>query len=152
MKKLTAHDFDQELLILFDAYVHGVIDRRGFLAGAQKFAVAGMSAGALLAALSPNFAQAQQVNPGDARLKTERLTYPSPDGHGAVNGYLARPANVSGPLPAILVVHENRGLNDAVVEGKGAATGGAVGFQEFKLHGGSVFENYSCVAILTRGP
>ena len=111
MKKLTAHDFDQELLILFDAYVHGVIDRRGFLAGAQKFAVAGMSAGALLAALSPNFAQAQQVNPGDARLKTERLTYPSPDGHGAVNGYLARPANVSGPLPAILVVHENRGLN-----------------------------------------
>lgn len=111
MKKLTAHDFDQELLILFDAYVHGVIDRRGFLAGAQKFAVAGMSAGALLAALSPNFAQAQQVNPGDARITTERLTYPSPDGHGTVNGYLARPANVSGPLPAILVVHENRGLN-----------------------------------------
>ncbi|MEY4099125.1 MAG: hypothetical protein RL300_296 [Pseudomonadota bacterium] len=111
MSKLTARDFDQELLILFDAYVHGVIDRRGFLAGAQKFAVAGMSASGLLAALSPNFAQAQQVNPSDARVKTERLAYPSPDGHGSVNGYLARPANISGPLPAVLVVHENRGLN-----------------------------------------
>ena len=111
MTRLTAHDFDQELLILFDAYVHGTIDRRGFLAGAQKFAVAGMSASMLLAALSPNFAQAQQVNPNDPRLKTERLTYPSPDGHGTVNGYLARPAGASGPLPAILVAHENRGLN-----------------------------------------
>lgn len=108
MKKLSAHDFDQELLILFDAYVHGVIDRRGFLAGAQKFAVAGMSASALLAALSPNFAQAQKVNPGDIRLKTEHLAYPSADGHGMVNGYLARPAHASEPLPAILVVHENR--------------------------------------------
>lgn len=111
MTRLTAHDFDQELLILFDAYVHGSIDRRGFLAGAQKFALAGMSASMLLAALSPNFAQAQQVSPNDSRLKTERLTYPSPDGHGTVNGYLARPASASGPLPAILVAHENRGLN-----------------------------------------
>ena len=111
MKRLTAQDFDQELLILFDAYVHGTIDRRGFLAGAQKHAVAGMSASMLLAALSPNFAQAQQVSPDDSRLRTERLAYPSPDGHGTVNGYLVRPANASGPLPAILVVHENRGLN-----------------------------------------
>ncbi|MBA3056388.1 MAG: dienelactone hydrolase family protein [Gammaproteobacteria bacterium] len=111
MKRLTAQDFDQELLILFDAYVHGAIDRRGFLEGAQKFAVAGMTAGMLLAALSPNFAQAQQVPPDDKRLKTERLSYPSPAGHGTVNGYLARPANASGPLPAILVAHENRGLN-----------------------------------------
>ncbi len=111
MKRLTAHDFDQELLILFDAYVHGTIDRRGFLAGAQKFAVAGMSASMLLAALSPNFAQAQQVSPDDPRLKSERLAYPSRDGHGTVNAYLSRPANASGPLPAILVAHENRGLN-----------------------------------------
>jgi len=78
MTRLTAHDFDQELLILFDAYVHGTIDRRGFLAGAQKFAVAGMTASMLLAALSPNFAHAQQVAPDDTRLKTERLAYPSP--------------------------------------------------------------------------
>ncbi|MHB8947962.1 MAG: dienelactone hydrolase family protein [Rhodoferax sp.] len=111
MKRLTAQDFDQELLILFDAYVHGAIDRRGFLEGAQKFAVAGMTAGMLLTALSPNFAQAQQVTPDDKRLKTERVSYPSPAGHGTVNGYLARPANVSGALPAILVAHENRGLN-----------------------------------------
>lgn len=111
MKRLTAQDFDQELLILFDAYVHGSIDRRGFLEGAQKFAVAGMTAGMLLAALSPNFAQAQQVSPDDKRLKTERVQYPSPAGYGTVQGYLTRPANASGPLPAILVVHENRGLN-----------------------------------------
>lgn len=111
MKRLTAQDFDQELLILFDAYVHGTIDRRDFLLEARKFAGAGMSAGMLLTALSPNFAQAQQVSPADPRLKTERLSYPSPDGHGMVNGYLARPANAGGPLPAILVAHENRGLN-----------------------------------------
>lgn len=111
MKRLTAQDFDQELLILFDAYVHGAIDRRGFLAGAQKFAVAGMSASMLLAALSPNFALARQVSPEDPRLKTERLVIPSPDGHGKVNGYLVRPTSASGPLPAILVAHENRGLN-----------------------------------------
>jgi len=111
MKRLTAQDFDQELLILFDAYVHGTIDRRGFLAGAQKFAVGGMSAGMLLAALSPNFAQAQLVKPDDQRLKSGRVAYPSPDGHGTVNAYLVRPASASGPLPAILVAHENRGLN-----------------------------------------
>jgi carboxymethylenebutenolidase len=111
MKRLTAQDFDQELLILFDAYVHGALDRRGFLEGAQKFAVAGITAGMLLAALSPSFAQAQQVSAHDKRLKTERVQYPSPAGYGTVQGYLARPANASGPLPGILVVHENRGLN-----------------------------------------
>ncbi len=111
MNRKTAQDFDQELLILFDAYVHGTIDRRGFLDGAQKFAVAGMTAGMLLTALSPNFAQAQQVRPDDKRLNTERVPYPSPAGSGTVKGYLARPANASGPLPAILVAHENRGLN-----------------------------------------
>ncbi len=111
MTRKTAQDFDQELLILFDAYVHGTLDRRGFLEGAQKFAVAGMSAGMLLTALSPNFAQAQQVPPNDSRLKTERVEIDSPQGTGQVKGYLARPANATGPLPAVLVVHENRGLN-----------------------------------------
>ena len=110
--RLTAHDFDQELLILFDAYVHGSLDRRGFLAQAQKFAKAGVTAAGLLAALSPNFAAGQQVTPGDVRLKTERIAYPSPDGSGTVQGYLARPASAGGsPLTAILVIHENRGLN-----------------------------------------
>ena len=111
MTRLTAQDFDQELLILFDAYVHGTIDRRGFLAGAQKFAVAGMTAGMLLTALSPQFAQAQQVPSDDARIKTERVEFASPNGSGTVKGYLTRPANATGPLPAVLVVHENRGLN-----------------------------------------
>jgi carboxymethylenebutenolidase len=110
--RLTAHDFDQELMILFDAYVHGSLDRRGFLAQAQKFAKAGMSAAGLLAALSPDFAAGQQVPANDARLKIERLGYPSPTGSGTVNGYLARPAGArNAKLPAVLVIHENRGLN-----------------------------------------
>ena len=110
--RLTAQDFDQELLILFDAYVHGSLDRRGFLAQAQKFAKVGITATGLLAALSPNFAAGQQVPKDDARLKTERISYPSPAGNGTVNGYLARPVSAgTKKLPAVLVIHENRGLN-----------------------------------------
>lgn len=111
MQRKTAQDFDQELLILFDAYVHGTIDRRGFLEYAEKFTVAGVTAGMLLTALSPNFAQAQQVSPDDKRLKIERVESPSPVGCGTVKGYLARPANATGRLPGVLVAHENRGLN-----------------------------------------
>lgn len=109
----TAHDFDQELLILFDAYVHGGIDRRGFLDRAQKFATASLSAAGLLAALSPNFALGQQVPKDDARLKTAMVDVPSPTGSGNIKGYLCRPAGAAADakLPAILVVHENRGLN-----------------------------------------
>ena len=110
--RLTAQDFDQELLTLFDAYVHGGMDRRGFLDKAQKFAKAGVTAAGLLAALSPNFAAGQQVRQDDPRLTIERVSYPSPNGTGTVKGYLARPASAgSNKLPAILVVHENRGLN-----------------------------------------
>jgi len=111
MQRKTAADFDQELLILFDAYVHGGIDRRGFLERAQKFAVGGVTASMLLASLSPNFAAAQVVPKDDKRLKTEMLTYTSPAGSGSMKGYLAMPANATGKLPGILVVHENRGLN-----------------------------------------
>ena len=111
-QRLTSHDFDQEVLILFDAYVHGNLDRRGFLNQAQKFAKAGVTAAGLLAALSPDFAAGQQVRPNDARLKTERTSYASPAGSGMMNGYLARPANAaSTKLPAVLVIHENRGAN-----------------------------------------
>ena len=110
--RLSAQDFDQELLILFDAYVHGSLDRRGFLAQAQKFAKVGITAAGLLAALSPNFAAGQQVPKDDARLKTERLSYPSLAGNGTVNGYLARAVSAgANKLPAVLVIHENRGLN-----------------------------------------
>ena len=111
MQRKTAQDFDQELLILFDAYVHGAIDRRGFLDRAQRFAVGGLTAVGLLAALSPNFALAQVVPKNDPRLKTEMLDYASPSGYGTMKGYLARPVNAGGKLPGILVVHENRGLN-----------------------------------------
>jgi carboxymethylenebutenolidase len=111
-QRLTAQDFDQELLILFDAYVHGDVDRRGFLDKAQRYAKAGMTAAGLLAALSPDFAMGQQVKADDARLKTEWITVDSPAGHGKVRGYLARPASVgSSKLPVVLVIHENRGLN-----------------------------------------
>jgi carboxymethylenebutenolidase len=111
MERKSATDFDQDLLILFDAYVHGDIDRRGFLDRAAKFAVGGITAGMLLDALSPKFAEAQQVPKDDKRLKTEYVEYDSPKGYGKMRGYLARPANASGKLPGIIVVHENRGLN-----------------------------------------
>jgi carboxymethylenebutenolidase len=111
MERKTAHDFDQDLLILFDAYVHGALDRRGFLDKAAKYAVGGVTAAMLLDQLSPQFVAAQQITPDDKRIKTEYLEYPSPQGSGTMRGYLARPANATGKLPAVLVVHENRGLN-----------------------------------------
>lgn len=105
-------DLDPELWKLFDQYVHGDIDRRGFLDRAGRFAaVLGLSATGLLAALSPDFAQAQRVPPADARLNIARVDLASPAGHGTVKAYVARPAQASGPLPVVLVVHENRGLN-----------------------------------------
>ena len=111
-QRLTAQDFDQELLVLFDAYVHGTLSRRGFLDQAQRYAKAGVTAAGLLAALSPNFAAGQQIKPDDARVKTESVSIPSPQGSGAIKGYLARPASAGAArLPAVLVVHENRGLN-----------------------------------------
>jgi len=109
--RLVASDFDPELLGLFDLYVHGLVDRRGFLERAAKFTGAGMTAAGLLEALNPKFAQAQQVPPSDERLHGEFVELPSPNGNGKVRGYLVRPKKASGKLPAVLVVHENRGLN-----------------------------------------
>ena len=111
MGRKTAADFDPELLVLFNAYVHGAIDRRGFLDKARRFAVGGVTAAMLLDQLSPNFAEAQQISPQDKRLKTERVTYPSPKGNEKTGGYLVRPADATAKLPGVLVVHENRGLN-----------------------------------------
>ena len=111
MQRKSAQDFDQELLILFDAYVHGTIDRRGFLQAAQKFAVGGATAAGLLAALSPDFAMGQVIAKDDARIRSEWLQYASPNGSGTMRGYLVRPAGATGKLPAVLVAHENRGLN-----------------------------------------
>jgi carboxymethylenebutenolidase len=110
MPRLTAHDFDQEVLTLFDAYVHGAIDRRGFLEKAAKFAVGGVTAVMLLDQLSPTFA-APVVKPDDPKVKTESVPFDSPKGSGKARGYLARPAAAKGKLPGVLVIHENRGLN-----------------------------------------
>lgn len=111
MTRKTAHDYDQELLSLFDAYVHGDLDRRGFLERAAKFAVGGLTAAMLLDELSPDFAAAQVLAPDDPRLRAERVEIASPQGNGSVRAYWVRPATAAGKLPGVLVVHENRGLN-----------------------------------------
>jgi carboxymethylenebutenolidase len=111
MERKQASDFPQELLDMFDQYVHGDINRRQFLDGAARFAVGGLTASALFESLRPHFAWAQQVAKDDRRIRTEYSTVPSPQGHGTIRGYLARPANASGKWAGVLVVHENRGLN-----------------------------------------
>jgi carboxymethylenebutenolidase len=111
MDRLKASDFPPEVLRLFDGFVHGTKTRREFLDGAAKFAVGGFTAAAMLEALQPNFAWAQQVKPDDARIRTELVEYDSPQGHGKMRGLLAKPAKMSGKLPGVYVVHENRGLN-----------------------------------------
>lgn len=110
MERKQASDFPQELLDLFDGYVHGGISRRQFLDRAKKFAVGGVTAAALFQMLKPNYAWAIQVQPDDKRIKSESATVPSPQGNGSVKGYLVRPANAA-KLPLVLVIHENRGLN-----------------------------------------
>lgn len=111
MERKTTKDFPPEVMDLFNKYAHGNIDRRSFLGQAKKYAVGGMTAAAMLEALKPNFALAQQVPKDDPRIKTSYQTYSSPEGTGTVKGYFATPANASGKLPAVLVIHENRGLN-----------------------------------------
>ncbi|MBI5791473.1 MAG: dienelactone hydrolase family protein [Rhodocyclales bacterium] len=111
MPRQTADDFDQEVLNLFDKYVHGIIPRREFLKSAAKFAVGAITAEGLLNALSPRFAEAQQVAGNDPRIEASYAEFPSPQGHGTVRGYLVKPATAKGRLPTVVVVHENRGLN-----------------------------------------
>ncbi len=110
MERKKASDFPQDLLYLFDDYVHGRTSRRDFLSGAQRFAVGGVTAAALLDMLKPNYAWAIQVPPDDKRIAAESATVQSPQGNGSIKGYLVRPANAT-KLPVILVIHENRGLN-----------------------------------------
>jgi carboxymethylenebutenolidase len=113
MERMKASDFPQELLNLFDRYVHGRASRRDFLDGAQKFAVGGVTAAALLEMLRPNYAMAIQIQSDDKRIKATTETAPSPQGYGSIKGYLVRPAN-DAKLPLVLVIHENRGLNPYV--------------------------------------
>ncbi|SEP95098.1 carboxymethylenebutenolidase [Pseudomonas sp. NFACC02] len=111
MTRLTAKDFAPELLELYDFYVHGKINRREFLDRAAVFALGGLTATAILSSLSPNYALAEQVEFTDPDIVAEYISYPSPKGHGQVRGYLVRPAKAGAKVPAVLVVHENRGLN-----------------------------------------
>ena len=111
MQRKTANDFDPAVMKLFDQYVHGRIDRRGFLSGAAQYAAAGVSATALLEMLSPKFAEAQQVKTDDPRITAKYVEYASPEGYGKMRGYLVMPAKAPAKLPGVLVIHENRGLN-----------------------------------------
>lgn len=111
MTRLTAKDFPQQLLDYYDYYAHGKITKREFLQLATKYTVGGMTALALFDLLKPNYALAEQVLFTDPDILPEYITYPSPNGHGEVRGYLVRPAKAVGKVPAVVVVHENRGLN-----------------------------------------
>jgi len=111
MTRKSASEYPQELLDLFHEYQHGDISRRDFLDRAQRFAVGGLTVAAIYESLKPNYAWAQQVAKDDARLRTGYETVSSPQGNGSIKGYLAAPANATGKFPAVLVIHENRGLN-----------------------------------------
>ncbi|MFG6084046.1 YghX family hydrolase [Paracoccus litorisediminis] len=106
-----ASDFHPRILEIFDGYVHGRISKRDFMAQAAQFATVGMTAAAIFEALKPDYALAQQVPPDDPAIRTETVSYDSPEGNGKISGLMARPAPAQGKLPAVLVVHENRGLN-----------------------------------------
>src|SRR5579871_2674249 len=110
MERKKASDFPQDLLNLFDEYVHGRINRRAFLDGAQKFAVGGLTATALWEMLRPNYALANQVAENDPKIRSETVSIPSPQGNGRIDAYLVRPAGPA-KAPAVIVIHENRGLN-----------------------------------------
>jgi carboxymethylenebutenolidase len=111
MTRMTAKDFDPQLLELYDFYAHGMISKREFLDRAGKFALGGLTAAAVLSMMSPNYALAEQVSFNDPDILAEYVTYPSPNGNGTVRGYLVRPAGDPAKYPAVVVVHENRGLN-----------------------------------------
>ena len=129
MERKKASDFPPEVLQLFDGFVHGRLSRRAFLDGAAKYAAGSFTAAAMLEALTPNFAWAQQVKPDDARIKVGYASYESPKGNGRMRGYMAEPANAAGKKAAIVVIHENRGLNPYIEDvARRLATEGYVAF------------------------
>jgi carboxymethylenebutenolidase len=111
MSRLTAKDFPPALLELYDYYAHGKITKREFLSMAAKYTIGGMAGMTLLSYMSPNYALAQQVEFTDPAILAEYIHYDSPNGNGQVRGYLVRPTAAKGKTPAVVVVHENRGLN-----------------------------------------
>ena len=130
-----ASDYDPEILKLFDGYVHGMVTRREFLDRAAAFATAGTSAAAILASLSPNYALANQVDPGDPSISASYKKYESPDGAGVMQGYFVRPAETGHKLPGVVVIHENRGLNPYVADvTRRLATAGFIAFAPDALY------------------
>lgn len=109
--RMRASDFDPHILEIFDGYVHGKLSKREFIRQAGRYAAAGVTGLMIYNQLRPDYALAQQVAPDDPAIETMRIEYPSPEGHGTVRGLMARPRAATGRLPAVLVVHENRGLN-----------------------------------------
>lgn len=110
-KRKSAKDFDPRILEIFDGYVHGKISKREFIVQAGRYAAVGITGAMILKQLTPDYALAQQVAPDDSAIETEVVEYESPEGHGTIRALMARPASTSGPLPGVVVVHENRGLN-----------------------------------------
>ncbi len=106
-----ASDFDPRILENFDGYVHGKMSKREFITQAGRYAAAGVTGAMILEQLQPNYALAQQVAPDDPSIETMTVEYESPEGHGTISGLMAKPAGAADRLPAVLVVHENRGLN-----------------------------------------
>ncbi|PLS23238.1 YghX family hydrolase [Neptunicoccus cionae] len=111
MKRMSAKDFDQRLLDLYDYYAHGMMSKREFLEKAGKFTAGAVTAGMLLDMLSPDYALAEQVSFNDPDIIASYETYDSALGNGEIEGYLVKPSGATGKLPAVLVIHENRGLN-----------------------------------------
>lgn len=111
MQRKKASDFDPRLLELYDGYVHGKMTKRAFMTNATRYVAAGVTAAAVLESLQPNYALAQQVLPDDPEIETMVVEYESPEGHGTIKGLMAKPTGATGRLPAVLVIHENRGLN-----------------------------------------
>jgi carboxymethylenebutenolidase len=111
-----AGDFDPRILEIFDGYVHGKMSKRDFIAQAGRYAAAGVTGAMILEQLQPNYALAQQIAPDDPAIETMTVTYDSPEGHGPISGLMAKPAGATGPLPAVLVIHENRGLNPYIAD------------------------------------
>lgn len=113
-QRKKASEFDRRILEIFDGYVHGKITKREFIAQAGRYAAAGVTGAMILEQLEPNYAWAEQVAPDDPAIVTFVAEHPSPEGHGTVRGLMAKPSGAAGRLPAVLVIHENRGLNPYV--------------------------------------
>ena len=121
MDRKQPSQFDQRILDLYDDYAHGRLSRRDYIRRLGAFALGGVTVEALLASLTPNYAWAQQVKPDDPRIKTETAAYSSPKGGGEIKGLLAHPADgatatATARFPAVLVIHENRGLNPYIAD------------------------------------